>query len=111
MRKNSKGSGKRRRNRRKKRTTRSPLPFPDVPTIYNVKQAADALNISRARLYEIFDESPGLRSFHIGSRRLITAAAINEYVAWLEGSGPSGGGGKTPAVSVQDPEVLGEASA
>lgn len=111
MRKNSKGPRKRGRSRRKKRTTRRPSPLPGVPAIYNVEQAADALKISRARLYEIFDESPGLRSFHIGSRRLVTAAAIQEYVSWLESREQSGKDSEAPVAPAQSSEVSEEAFA
>lgn len=111
MRKNSKGPRKRGRSRRKKRATRHPSPLPGVPAIYNVEQAADALKISRARLYEIFVESPGLRSFHIGSRRLVTAAAIQEYVSWLESREQSGKDSEAPVLPSQSSEASEEASA
>lgn len=47
--------------------------------VLSVKQAAHRVGISRATLYRLLDQK-AIRSFHIGSRRLISVAAVDEYI-------------------------------
>lgn len=53
------------------------------PLLYTVVEAAQALRISRARLYELMGEGR-LKSLKLGQRRLISRKALHEFVAELE---------------------------
>lgn len=54
-------------------------PAPPVPVTYNVDEAAQALRISRALLYQLI-RSGRLRTVKIGSRRLVPVDALREYI-------------------------------
>lgn len=58
--------------------------LPLAPSVYSVREAADALRVSRSILYELISAGR-LRSIKQGSRRFISARAIDDYVASLEG--------------------------
>ncbi|OJY40318.1 MAG: hypothetical protein BGP03_00440 [Pseudonocardia sp. 73-21] len=51
--------------------------------MYRIAEAMEILSLKRSVIYEQL-RSGRLRSVHVGRTRLITAAAINEYVALLE---------------------------
>lgn len=53
-----------------------------VPVLYRVEEAAEALRISRATLYELI-RCGSLRTVKLGGRRLVPVAAISEYVDTL----------------------------
>ena len=57
-------------------------PTPITPRVLRVEEAARALGIGRSLLYELI-RSGRLRSFKVGSRRLIPASAIDEAIATL----------------------------
>lgn len=46
------------------------------------EEAAEALNISRSKLYELL-QAKALRSVKIGKARRIPTEAVHEYVAFL----------------------------
>lgn len=52
------------------------------PRVLRVEEAARALGIGRSLVYDLI-RSGRLRSFKVGSRRLIPAAAIDETIAAL----------------------------
>jgi len=52
------------------------------PRVLRVEEAARALGIGRSLVYDLI-RSGRLRSFKVGSRRLIPAAAIDETIANL----------------------------
>jgi excisionase family DNA binding protein len=54
------------------------------PRVLRVEEAARALGIGRSLVYDLI-RSGRLRSFKVGSRRLIPAAAIDEAIATLSG--------------------------
>jgi excisionase family DNA binding protein len=54
----------------------------DGPRLYTLKQAAERLQISRAKLYQLMN-SGELRSVHVGTRRLISEDALAEFIAGL----------------------------
>jgi excisionase family DNA binding protein len=58
--------------------TRTPV----APRVLRVDEAALALGIGRSLVYDLI-RSGRLRSFKVGSRRLIPAAAIDEAIATL----------------------------
>jgi len=49
------------------------------PVAYRVEEAAEALRLSRDKVYELI-RSGQLRSIKVGSRRLVPVAALTEYV-------------------------------
>lgn len=51
--------------------------------VFSVEETAKILGISRGLLYKII-YSGELKSFKVGSRRLITKAALNEYISSAE---------------------------
>lgn len=53
-----------------------------APRVLRIEEAARALGISRSLVYDLI-RSGQLRSFKVGSRRLIPAAAIDEAIATL----------------------------
>jgi excisionase family DNA binding protein len=55
-----------------------------VPVLYDVDEAAAALRLSRSLLYELI-RSGRLRTVKAGRRRLVPVAALEEYVASLDG--------------------------
>ncbi|MEV5692462.1 helix-turn-helix domain-containing protein [Micromonospora globbae] len=55
---------------------------PITPRVLRVEEAARALGIGRSLVYNLI-RSGRLRSFKVGSRRLIPAAAIDETIAML----------------------------
>jgi excisionase family DNA binding protein len=52
------------------------------PLLYEVDEAAQALRLSRTRIYELI-RSKRLRTVKLGRRRLIPVTALTEYVASL----------------------------
>jgi excisionase family DNA binding protein len=65
-------------------TIASPASPTDIPQLaFTVPEAARAFRVSRGKLY--LEMATGrLRSFTIGTRRRISAAALSEYVAARE---------------------------
>ncbi|MER7330943.1 MULTISPECIES: helix-turn-helix domain-containing protein [unclassified Micromonospora] len=57
-------------------------PTPIDPRVLRVEEAARALGIGRSLVYDLI-RSGRLRSFKVGSRRLIPAAAIDEVITTL----------------------------
>ncbi|MCX4470797.1 excisionase family DNA-binding protein [Micromonospora sp. NBC_01655] len=57
-------------------------PTPITPRVLRVDEAARALGIGRSLVYELI-RSGRLRSFKVGSRRLIPASAIDEAITTL----------------------------
>lgn len=55
---------------------------PITPRVLRVEEAARALGIGRSLAYDLI-RSGRLRSFKVGSRRLIPASAIAEVIATL----------------------------
>lgn len=55
---------------------------PITPRVLRVEEAARALGIGRSLVYDLI-RSGRLRSFKVGSRRLIPAAAIDEVITTL----------------------------
>lgn len=53
-----------------------------MPLLLTVSQAAEQLQISRSRLYELLAQG-AIRSVHIGNLRRISPEALQEYVASL----------------------------
>ncbi|RZU72026.1 AlpA family transcriptional regulator [Micromonospora kangleipakensis] len=53
-----------------------------TPRVLRVEEAARALGIGRSLTYDLI-RSGQLRSFKVGSRRLIPAAAIDEVITTL----------------------------
>lgn len=53
-----------------------------TPLLYRVEEAAEALRLSRAMVYEII-RSGELRTVKIGTRRLVPVAALGEYIDTL----------------------------
>ena len=51
--------------------------------LYRVAEVMTLLSLSRSVLYEEL-RAGRLRSVHVGRTRLVTAAAINDYIALLE---------------------------
>jgi excisionase family DNA binding protein len=49
------------------------------PVAYRVEEAAEALRLSRDKVYELI-RSGELRSIKVGSRRLVPVVALTEYV-------------------------------
>ena len=64
-------------------TRRTPLPV--APLFYRVDEAAEAMRLSRSRLYELI-RSGQLRTVKCGRRRLVPVAALAEYIATLDGA-------------------------
>lgn len=52
---------------------------------YSPQEAAKALGISRAFLYRLI-QSGELRSFRIGRRRMVSAEALKDLIARMEGA-------------------------
>jgi excisionase family DNA binding protein len=52
---------------------------------YSIAEAAAASNISRSRLYELLTAGEGPPTIKLGRRRLIRRAALDEWLASLEG--------------------------
>jgi len=56
------------------------------PTIlYNVREAAKALNVGRSTLYQLI-QSGALKSVKIGQRRLVHIESLKAYAASLAGA-------------------------
>ena len=55
-----------------------------LPRVLRVEEAARELRIGRSLVYDLI-RTGRLRSFKVGSRRLIPAAAIEETIAILSG--------------------------
>ncbi len=55
-----------------------------APRVLRVEEAAQALGIGRSLVYDLI-RSGRLRSFKVGSRRLIPIAAIDEVITKLSG--------------------------
>jgi excisionase family DNA binding protein len=55
----------------------------DFKLLYRVPEAADALGVSRAKVYQLI-QSGALRSVKIDSSRLIRSADLMEFVADLD---------------------------
>jgi excisionase family DNA binding protein len=53
-----------------------------MPLLLTVDQAAEQLQISRARLYQLLGQGV-IRSVHIGRLHRISAEALQEYIASL----------------------------
>lgn len=53
-----------------------------APRVFRVEEAARVLGIGRSLVYDLI-RSGRLRSFKVGSRRLIPASAIDETIATL----------------------------
>ncbi|MBA8795953.1 excisionase family DNA binding protein [Friedmanniella endophytica] len=53
-----------------------------APILYEVDEAAEALRLSRSRIYELI-RSGQLESVKAGRRRLVPVAALQAYVASL----------------------------
>lgn len=54
-----------------------------VVLMYSVEEAALALGLSRSRIYELI-RSRQLRTVKQGRRRLVSIAAIEDYIAALD---------------------------
>jgi len=54
------------------------------PVLYRVDEAAEALRLSKSRIYELI-RSGRLRTVKEGRRRLVPVAALADYVASLRG--------------------------
>ena len=54
-----------------------------APVLYSVREAAQALRLSRSVMYELISAGQ-LRSIKQGARRLISIQALDEYVASIE---------------------------
>ncbi|MFK4083663.1 helix-turn-helix domain-containing protein [Kribbella sp. NPDC020789] len=54
-----------------------------IKLLYRVPEAADALGVSRAKVYQLI-QSGALRSVKIDSSRLIRSADLMEFVADLD---------------------------
>jgi excisionase family DNA binding protein len=57
--------------------------------LLTIQEAADRLRISRWLVYNLIRANQ-LRTVRIGRRRLVTPAALAEYIAILEGGAASG---------------------
>jgi excisionase family DNA binding protein len=57
---------------------------------YSIVEAAAAANISRSRLYELLNAGEGPPTIKLGRRRLIRRAALDEWLASLEGAAELG---------------------
>ena len=55
----------------------------DIKLLYRVPEVAEALGISRAKVYQLI-QSGALRSVKIDSSRLIRSADLMEFVADLD---------------------------
>jgi excisionase family DNA binding protein len=67
---------------------RDPIPTPSDRTqrlLYTPEQAADALQCSRSKVYDLMN-SGRLRSVHLDKLRRIPGDALDEFVADLEGA-------------------------
>ena len=62
---------------------------------YSIAEAAAAANISRSRFYELLNAGEGPPTIKLGRRRLIRRAALDEWLASLEGAAELGA--TTPA--------------
>lgn len=62
---------------------------PAADRLLTVQEAADRLRISRWLVYNLIRANQ-LRTVRIGRRRLLTPAALAEYIAMLEGGAVSG---------------------
>lgn len=65
---------------------------------YSIAEAAAAASISRARLYELLTVGEGPPTIKLGRRRLIRRAALDEWLASLEGTDEL----SSPPASVSD---------
>jgi len=54
-----------------------------IAVLYSVEEAAEALRLSRSRIYELI-RSGKLRTVKAGRRRLVPVAALDEFVAMAE---------------------------
>lgn len=57
--------------------------MPVIAVLYSVEEAAEALRLSRSRIYELI-RSGKLRTVKAGRRRLVPVAALDEFVAMAE---------------------------
>jgi excisionase family DNA binding protein len=58
----------------------------EAPRLYSVENIMELLNVGRTKVYQEMD-SGRLRSVKVGRRRLVSAAALNEFIAQLEVAG------------------------
>ncbi len=54
-----------------------------IAVLYSVEEAAEALRLSRSRIYELI-RSGKLRTVKAGRRRLVPVAALAEFVSVIE---------------------------
>ncbi|GAA2817372.1 helix-turn-helix domain-containing protein [Kribbella solani] len=57
--------------------------MPDIKLLYRVPEVAEALGVSRAKVYQLI-QSGALQSVKIDSSRLIRSADLMEFVADLD---------------------------
>ncbi|MEV6891000.1 helix-turn-helix domain-containing protein [Kribbella sp. NPDC051137] len=57
--------------------------MPEIKLLYRVPEVAEALGVSRAKVYQLI-QSGALRSVKIDSSRLIRSADLMEFVADLD---------------------------
>lgn len=69
---------------------------PSAKLAYTVQQACEAIGLGRNYLYVAMSKG-SLRSFKAGRRRLISANALQEYVASMESSASGGSNGTAHA--------------
>lgn len=58
-------------------------PDPAVPRLLSVEDAAEALGLSRATAYKEL-AAGRLRSVRVSRRRLVSTAALNDYISGLD---------------------------
>lgn len=63
---------------------------PTLPVLYDVREAAHALRLSRSLLYELIS-SERVRSIKQGGRRLISVQALEDFVASIEAQSSDAG--------------------
>jgi excisionase family DNA binding protein len=63
---------------------------PAADRLLTIQEAADRLRISRWSVYNLIRANE-LRTVRIGRRRLVTPAALADYIKMLEGGVVSGG--------------------
>jgi excisionase family DNA binding protein len=59
---------------------------PQPPRLYSIQQAADLLGVARSHLYRYVSDGT-IRTVRIGGRRLVSEAALAEFIAAAEGRG------------------------
>ena len=58
-------------------------PTDQAPKLYGVEEVMKLLNVGRTKVYDEMD-SGRLRSVKLGRRRLVSAAALNDFVEQLD---------------------------